>query len=64
MNRDFFIYKVLPIILTINCLYIWVMIILGTMQLFRQWSFSNTNSFAYFMFELLRTYKSIYINRR
>ena len=34
MMNENFIKKVLPIILTINCFYIWVMIIIGTIQLF------------------------------
>ncbi len=34
MNRKYFMDKVLPVIFTINCLYIWIMIILGTIQLF------------------------------
>lgn len=34
MTNEYFIKKILPIILTINCIYIWVMIIIGTIQLF------------------------------
>lgn len=34
MTNEYFIKKILPILLTINCIYIWVMIIIGTVQLF------------------------------
>lgn len=33
MTDNYFIKKFLPIILTINCIYIWIMIIIGTVQL-------------------------------
>ena len=34
MNEDIFIHKILPYIFTANCIYVWVVIILGTIQLF------------------------------
>lgn len=34
MNKEIFIKKFFPIIMLINCFYIWVMIIIGTISIF------------------------------